>query len=1313
MRSKRFTVILSIMTVLLVAGGVSMVAAASRTQQYMITNEYMSTASNASIAVTANNDAWAVTQYSNTAITPVILKVSSNGATSTVTTPAQLRFIAKGPDNQIWGLTSGTSNTGAQLVLVGDNGQFQKTITIPAKSDWAYTYLPIGYYLKSFGDKLWFIDINGNQVVSATTDGVVNKYNPSYYEYAPGKGGVLRVKDVVVDKNGTPWYAASLTVGTIRYAFLASINLSTGVSTLLPIDDQAYGAITVADGEVWSIGKSKLAHLLPSGDISYTPIPASMYDRASLVYGKDGAFWFSQDYGTKIGRYSPSTGYSSVDLGTTTQMDTLIFDNSSNLWFNINGKFIGKYDTPYPNYVDDLHALRAITNTPSLAWTSALDATSYSVYRNGTLLQSLSDNNFVDSTALEGQNSYYLIANNGDGSSGPSNVVNVQVDKTGPDINYVLSSQPNSNGWYNHSVTVSFSCSDTGSGIDTCSPSVTINSSGQQKVTGTAVDKAGNFKSVSVDIKVDLTPPQISFIASSTGWVKPGSQVEYQCINDGVTQTYTAPVVTDENGNSSATGTCTDNAGNETSQTVPIKVDPSDPVITPVFTSSRLNTMGWSTVPVTVTFVCSDPLADPNDPDSASGIESCSEPVTVSDEGMHLISGIARDRAGNYTEVIVSVGIDYTKPTMTYKVSAEPNSSGWYNQDVTVTFDCHDALSGIVACPLPVTVSGDGSHEIVRSVEDNAGNSTEVTIPILIDKQAPLITASISPEPNMSGWNNKPATVSFSCQDTPNDTESGIDYCSPPVTVTTEGATVVTGTAIDKAGNTQEMNVVVSVDTVEPEISYTITPSEGQWSRESVHIAYTCSDATSGIVSCPTDETITDESNTVIYRKATDAAGNQQTVAIPIKIDKTVPTITYHLLPVANSFDWNSSAVVVAFDCSDGTDVNASGIYSCTSPVTVDTEGSTIVEGIATDNAGNSNVIEVVVNIDLTDPSIVLFTPTSPNAYGWFQSDVVVSSTCNDVVSGINNCVISKSSAITQDGIYMITGYATDYANRRSDANLSVKLDKTAPLLALPTWSLNPKPTTSSATLSVLTTENLSGIRKAEYFVGATDPGKGNATPMTLTNQYVYNGAVTSAAATADFGTGMTPGVYKISYRVQDNAGNWSLLGSDYLVVYNSTGPKDVTVKDNNIAPVLGVDVLPGLVIANQKDKATIAYDVSYNTVGAVDTSSKLVLTYSSDKPCNGKQTCVVMDFSAGAGTSGSSITHLVISDDGTMATYDGVGKMVMNDGSTAYYPFKVITTDSSAQKSSEIYIYGDEQNMEANIPLYQLHVNPAKPKIK
>jgi hypothetical protein len=173
--------------------------------------------------------------------------------------------------------------------------------------------------------------------------------------------------------------------------------------------------------------------------------------------------------------------------------------------------------------------------------------------------------------------------------------------------------------------------------------------------------------------------------------------------------------------------------------------------------------------------------------------------------------------------------------------------------------------------------------------------------------------------------------------------------------------------------------------------------------------------------------------------------------------------------------------------------------------------------------------------------------------------------------------------------------------------------DTTAPTLGTPVWSNNPKATSGTTTLTIPTADDNSGVARAEYFIGDTDPGQGNGATIALSNVGDEN---RTANLTTTFETDFPTGVYKISVRAQDAAGNWSAPVSDYLVVYDPAGPK-FTGKHTIVPSLANGDVLPGLIAADQTGKAKFGFSVQYNNQGQIKANSDFQFSYSTDTKCN------------------------------------------------------------------------------------------------
>lgn len=85
--------------------------------------------------------------------------------------------------------------------------------------------------------------------------------------------------------------------------------------------------------------------------------------------------------------------------------------------------------------------------------------------------------------------------------------------------------------------------------------------------------------------------------------------------------------------------------------------------------------------------------------------------------------------------------VDRTAPTITYTLSPTPNSAGWNNNSVSVTYNCVDNTggSGVASYTQPQTESADGKYVLTGSCTDNAGNASSVNVSVNLDQTAPTL----------------------------------------------------------------------------------------------------------------------------------------------------------------------------------------------------------------------------------------------------------------------------------------------------------------------------------------------------------------------------------------------------------------------------------------------------------------------------------------------------------------------------------------------------------------------------------------------
>jgi len=622
-----------------------------------------------------------------------------------------------------------------------------------------------------------------------------------------------------------------------------------------------------------------------------------------------------------------------------------------------------------------------------------------------------------------------------------STSISVSLDETTPVIDSTTSVSPNASGWYEADVTVSYSCTDNLSGVATCPPSNTLTTEGNsQHVQAVATDNADNTAVLNLSLNIDKFSPvinaTISPLANAKGWHNADVTISFDCADSGSgVAICTPPLIISTEGQSQAVeGSATDISGKTTTTSLALSIDKTPPTIE-VTPSTSANASGWHNTDVSVSFNCDDTL---------SGVNSCSSAQTLSTEGAsQTIIGSATDNADNSATTTISLNIDKSLPTISAQLNSPPNANGWHTGEVTVTFICDDAVSGIADCPLPITLATEGANQTVSgTATDNAGNSASTSITINVDNNLPTITATLSSLANAAGWHNADVTVTFDCQDT----GSGVASCSEPVVVDTDGAMqMVIGEAIDLSGNVATTSVAINLDKTTPTLAVSRLPLTGTngWNDTTVTLSYTCTDVTSGVDSCPDTLSISTEGQQEISQSIIDRAGNTTSVTTAVAIDTSDPTIMASLVPGPNGAGWSNTDVTIHFDCADA----ISGVAQCSQPVTLTSEGSAqLVTGVVTDVAGRSVATSTTINIDKTAPVIFITTPGSnasidavkiPLSGQVSDGNAITSLTINGASVALANNLFTSEVGLNV-GLNTFELVATDIANNQSTTHLDV-----------------------------------------------------------------------------------------------------------------------------------------------------------------------------------------------------------------------------------------------------------------------------------
>jgi len=300
------------------------------------------------------------------------------------------------------------------------------------------------------------------------------------------------------------------------------------------------------------------------------------------------------------------------------------------------------------------------------------------------------------------------------------------------------------------------------------------------------------------------------------------------------------------------------------------------------------------------------------------------------DDGEHIITVKAFDKAGNYKEKKVNVYIDTTTPNSFTPTS---DSNGWTNNNQpTIHYNTTDQTSGIdyyklkindgkyfiQNSPFRLPPLQDGKYTITIQAYDKAGNFVQGDLEIYIDSMKPALVIN-SPIQNI--WiNNNDVFVDWDVNDTGSgikkvelfldglSTIEKIDVNFHEFKSLDEGKHEILLKVYDYAENIIEKKIFFKIDITEPEVNI-ILPVENIKTRETyIKIIWLGTDILSGInyfeLKLNDDFTVNLESqssyiiknmkdgNNEINIKAVDIAGNFVKDSVDILVDTERPEIT-------------------------------------------------------------------------------------------------------------------------------------------------------------------------------------------------------------------------------------------------------------------------------------------------------------------------------------------------------------------------------------------------------------------------------------
>lgn len=547
-----------------------------------------------------------------------------------------------------------------------------------------------------------------------------------------------------------------------------------------------------------------------------------------------------------------------------------------------------------------------------------------------------------------------------------------------------------------------------------------------------------------------------------------------------------------------------DRAGNqEAVQQRTLQIDGSPPQIK-AHLSPPPNEFGWNRTDVTVRFDAADPL---------SGLASTTLPMRITTEGENQTAqGVAVDRAGNETKIAASVWIDKTPPTLS--LDSVPEGGALAVKAVPLTFSFSDSLSQVRPDRLTVVLNrvdlsavfrpqegqatktfamADRKYLLTATIEDRAGNKTELTRRFTIDTTPPELTVAADEgdrpiKATAARLTGKVIDATTSVRslrvneiEIPLLTGGGFTV---PFPLLNEGVNSLKVEAADEAGNVATKEIGLIRDTVGPEFSEMV-PAPGSFSRQpTVTLSGRVRDLATEVVSLringaaiplapeqggrfSVEVPLPTEGENPIEITAVDEAGHQTAYPRFSVVRDTAPPVIEVIQPLPGSSVPTTPAMVAGqiVDAGPITTFSLNGRpiplqenrFSTEIPLQ---DGENTLRFSATDSAGNKVEAQRTILLDPTAPELKITSPRPDQRIAAKTVDLVgrvVDPTSSISWVMINGTRIVPSETgdfatpfpLNREGENRFDFIATDQAGNHASASLTVIRDTVPPDLRL------------------------------------------------------------------------------------------------------------------------------------------------------------------------------------------------------------------------------------------------------------------------
>ncbi len=528
--------------------------------------------------------------------------------------------------------------------------------------------------------------------------------------------------------------------------------------------------------------------------------------------------------------------------------------------------------------------------------------------------------------------------------------------------------------------------------------------------------------------------------------------------------------------------------------------------------------------------------------------EKITERVLLTAEGITYATAKAYDYVGNVsTTKAQAIKIDKTAPTApVIKLTGTEGNNGWYKSNVRINIaEGNDNVSGVDRTTYRIeganalretsgtvyTLTKEGKSTIIATTYDKAGNKTETSLDVYIDKAVP-------PD----------ATIKV-IKGEKNSVDNEWYYTDVTLKITVDASNAVSGLGTSSYRITGNSEVPT-------------TPFEGTTKEITI------------------TENGTHNITVYTYTKA----GNFKTTTYTVKIDKNAPnepTIKLNSGKEGEN-DWYISDVELQV-ISNG-DIGPSYESGITYEITHDgettirkeignngkiflnEEGEHLLKVYVSDMALNQVIVERVIKIDKTNPTPAEFVINGTKGIdNWYISDVYLAHKgAADSVSGIQSVTLSSESVTYNTKGTKVTLTTKDNAGHSLTKEITIKLDKSVP--TTPTINLDSEPTGEGIAPWLAYNKNVKAtiISGVDSFLEERDNVN-----LSKTTYQVISGDGDSVIVSETEGTEVEitqEGRITIIARTYDKAGNVAVATKNiWINKAKPATPKIVSINETNV----------------------------------------------------------------------------------------------------------------------------------------------------